>query len=276
MNFTGMKALVLILIYMIIGFGSASATSFYKWSGSLEIGESVHVEDLTLTVDKDNATGELALIVRALDGSILGLLKAGESSEFQELEVDFKEFNGYGIVDISSEKPFSVSFNATEDYQKQIEELKQENAQLKSENEKLSKQIQSLQTENKQLKQQVSDLKNKLKNQPNTAELQTKLVNLTKENRELKAELKNITDKYNALKAKADFLSQQNEEYRTMIQTLLKDASEKSEQDYVQKAKKERLIGSVLLKSIIFSLVVVGLVGYGLYRVRRRHEFAGL
>ena len=275
MIFRGMKVLVLILIYMIIGFGSASAASFYKWSGSLEVGQSVYVEGLTLTVDQDNATGELALIIQSSEG-LLGLLKAGESGEFQGLEIDFKEFNGYGIVDISGERPFSVAFNASEDYQKQIEELKQQNAQLKSENEKLSKQVQSLQDENKQLKQQISELKSRLQNQPNTAELQTKLVNLTKENRELKAQLANITKQYNALKAKADFLEQQNEEYRKMIQTLLKDASEKSEQNYIEKAKKERLIGSVLLKSIIFSVVIVGLIGYVLYRRKRSWELGGL
>ncbi|KUH33963.1 hypothetical protein APY94_04025 [Thermococcus celericrescens] len=266
-----MKLLVPVILYMIIGFGSASAASFYKWSGSLEVRQSIYIEDLTITVDQDNATKELALIVRD-DGSILGLLKAGEDGEFEGLSISFNEFNGYGVIDISSEKPFAVTFNATEDYQKQIDGLKQENAQLKSENEKLSKQVQSLQTENKQLKQQVSDLKNKLKNQPNTAELNAKLVNLTKENRALKAELANMTNKYNAVKAKADFLEQQNEEYRKMIQSLLKETAQGSEQDYVEKAKKEKLIGSVLLKSIVFALVVVGLIGYGLYRKKRSWE----
>ncbi|WP_148882600.1 hypothetical protein [Thermococcus aciditolerans] len=271
MSFRGVKALVPIFIYMIIGFGLASGASFYKWSGSLEVGESVHIEGLTLTVDKNNATGELALIIRAPD-KLLGLLKAGESGEFEGLEIDFKEFNGYGIVDISSEKPFPVSFTTSEDYQKQIEELKQENTALEAENEKLKKEVQQLKDENTKLKQRVSELEKQLKNQPNTAELQTKLVNLTKENRELKAELKNLTDKYNALKAKADFLSQQNEEYRTMIQNLLKETAQGSEREYVEQAKKERLIGSVIIKTLVAALVVVGLIGYGLYRKKRSWE----
>ena len=282
MSFRSMKALVLVLLYMIIGFGSASAASFYTWGGSLSVGQSVYLNDLTLTVDQDNTTGQLALIIES-SGRVLGLLKPNQSNEFQGLNIGFKEFNGYGIVDISSEKSFSVSFNTTEDYPKQIEDLKQQNARLKSENEKLSKQVQSLQAENKKLKAQVdslkkenAQLKEKLKGQPNTAALNARLVNLTKENRELKAELANITTKYNALKAKSDFLSQQNDEYRTMIQNLLKETAQGSTENYIQKAKKERLIGSVLLKSILLAGVVVGLVGYGFYRVKRRHEFAGL
>ena len=110
----------------------------------------------------------------------------------------------------------------------------------------------------------------------NTNNLHAKLVNLTKENRELKAELANLTKQYNQLKAENEFLKQQNSEYRTMIQKLLEDASSKSEQNYIEKARKERLIGSVLLKSILFAGLVVGLIGYGLHRVKRRHDFAGL
>jgi len=264
--------LIPIIIYMIIGFGPASAASFYNWSGNLEVGESVHVEGLTLTVDKNNATGELALIIRAPD-RLLSLLKAGESGEFQGLEINFNEFNGYGIVDISSEKPFAVTFNATEDYTKQIEELKQENTALKAENEKLKEQVQQLKEENTKLKQRVSELEKQAQSQPNTAELNARIVNLTKENRELKAELANLTNKYNTLKAKAGFLEQQNEEYRTMIQNLLKGTAQGSEEDYIEQAKKERLIGSVLLKSILSAGVIVGLIGYGLYRKKRGWEY---
>ena len=260
---------------MILCFGSASAASFYSWHGNLEVGQSVYLDDLTLTVDKDNTTGQLALIIES-SGRVLGLLRPNQSGEFQGLSIGFKEFNSYGVIDISSEKPFSVSFNTTEDYSEQVNALKQENAQLKSENEKLSKQVQSLQAENKKLKAQVSDLQKKLKNQPNTAALNAKLVNLTKENRELKAELSNLTRQYNVIKAKADFLSQQNEEYRQIIQQVMNEQSSQSKQSYVEKAKKEKLVGSVLLKSLIFSVVIVGLVGYGLYRKKRSWELGGL
>jgi len=106
--------------------------------------------------------------------------------------------------------------------------------------------------------------------------LQAKIVNLTKENRQLKAELANLTRELNQLKAENEFLKQQNEEYRQIIQQVMKSESEQSKQSYIEKAKKERLIGSVLLKSLLASLAVVGLVGYGLYRTKRRHEFAGL
>ena len=107
-------------------------------------------------------------------------------------------------------------------------------------------------------------------------DLQTKIVNLTKENRQLKAQLANLTRKLNQLEAENEFLKQQNEEYRQIIQQVMNEQSSQSKQSYIEKAKKERLIGSVLLKSLTGALIIVGLVGYGLYRVKRRHEFAGL
>lgn len=272
-----MKRFLIFIIIVLgtLGIGAVSAAPFYEWSGSLNVGESVHVNSLALMVDQDNITHELALIVQDGD-QLLGLLKANDSGKFQGLSIEFKEFNGYGIVSIESEKPFAVAFNVSEDYQKQVEALLEENTQLKakvqslsSENEKLKKEVQNLQAEN-------AKLKKRLESQPNTAELQAKLVNLTKENRELKAELANMTNKYNAIKAKEEFLEQQNNEYRTMIQKLLKDASSKSEQNYIEKAKKEKLVGSVLVKTIIFSGIVVGLIGLVLYRGKRGWEYAKL
>ncbi len=275
MSFRSMKLIIPILIYMILGFGSASAASFYTWSGNLEVGQSVYLNDLTLTVDQDNVTGELALIVES-SGRVLGLLRPNQSGKFDEISISFQEWKGYGVISAQSEKPFSISFTTARQYQREMTQLEQENARLKSENEKLSKQVQGLQSENKQLKQQVSDLQSKLKNQPNTAKLNAKLVNLTKQNRALKAELANLTRQYNALKAKADFLSQQNEEYRQIIQQVMNEQSSEAKQSYIEKAKKEKIIGSVLLKSIIFAGVVVGLVGYGLYRKKRGWELGGL
>ena len=117
---------------------------------------------------------------------------------------------------------------------------------------------------------------NMTSNSKQVQDLQAKIVNLTKENRQLKAELANLTRELNQLKAENEFLKQQNEEYRQIIQQVMKSESEQSKQSYIEKAKKERLIGSVLLKSLLASLAVVGLVGYGLYRTKRRHEFAGL
>ncbi len=104
-------------------------------------------------------------------------------------------------------------------------------------------------------------------------DLQAQITNLTKENRELKAIIANQTREINQLKAKADFLEQQNEEYRTMIQNLLKETAQGSEQDYVEKAKKERLIGSVIIKTLLFATAIVGLIGYGLYRKKRSWEY---
>ena len=107
-------------------------------------------------------------------------------------------------------------------------------------------------------------------------DLQAQINNLTKENRQLKAIIANQTREINQLKAKAEFLEQQNEEYRKLIQGLLKEQAQKSEQNYIKQAKKERLIGSVIIKTLMAALVIVGLIGYGLYRAKRKHEYVGL
>ncbi len=277
MNFRGMKLIVPILLYMILGFGPASATSFYTWGGNLKVGQSVYLNDLTLTVDQDNTTGQLALIVENESG-IVALIQGNGSTKIGNLTISFVGFNGKGYITVQGPGLFTVGQSSLEN-----PALLAENARLKEQVANLTREISALKSENKKLKSQVdslkkenSQVKEKLKSQPNTTELNAKIVNLTKENRELKAELANITRQYNALKAKADFLSQQNDEYHKMIQTLLQQANQRSTENYIQKAKKERLIGSVLWKSLIFALLVVGLVGYGIYRAKRRHEFAGL
>ncbi len=114
---------------------------------------------------------------------------------------------------------------------------------------------------------------NTASNSKQVQDLQAKIVNLTKENRELKAQLANLTRKLNQLEAENAFLEQQNEEYRQIIQQVMKSESEQNKQSYIEKAKKERLIGSVLLKSLLASLAVVGLVGYGLYRKKGSWEY---
>lgn len=277
-----MKLLIPIILYMILASGMVSAEEdWYSWSGKLNLGQSVYLDGNRVLIDFDNATNTAAAVLH-LNGDTY-IVRQGQTEKVGRYTIQVQRFNDYVILSISAAEPFSVSFNATEDYSEQVKILKEENARLKSENEKLSKQVQSLTEENKKLKAQVdslkkenAQLKGEMKGQPNTAALDARLVNLTRENRELKAELANITTKYNALKAKADFLSQQNDEYRTMIQNLLKETAQGSTEDYIQKAKKERLIGSVLLKSILLAGVVVGLVGYGLYKKKRSWELGGL
>jgi len=261
--------LILIIIYMIIGFGLTSATSFYTWSGSLKVGDVVYINNIKLTIDQDNKTGELALILPQ------GVLFDGQNTSINGLSISFAAFNDYGVVSISSEKPFTLSF-AKEDYIEKLKQFEEENAALKAQNANLSQKIRLLQMQVQKLKEENEKLKKPGQSATNVEQLNAKIVNLTKQNRALKAELANLTNKYNALKAKADFLSQQNGEYRTMIQNLLKETAQGSEREYVEQAKKEKLIGSVLIKAIVAALVVVGLIGYGLYRAKRRHDFAGL
>ncbi|NJE84350.1 hypothetical protein E3E23_00620 [Thermococcus sp. CX2] len=255
----------IILVY--IGL-SGLVGAIYTWTGTADVGSHIYVNDLVLTVDQDNVTKELALIIEK-NGQLLGLLKAGESGEFEGLSISFKEFNGYGIISIQSEEFFAVSITSSSE----LEQLQQENTALRAENEKLKEQVQQLEGQVQKLKSENTQLKEKLSSQPDVQSLQTQITNLTKENRELKAQIANLTNKVNQLKAENEFLSQQNEEYRTMIQNLLKETAQGSEQDYIEQAKKERLIGSVIIKALIFSLAVVGLIGYGLYRKKRSWEY---
>ncbi|NJE48406.1 hypothetical protein [Thermococcus sp. 9N3] len=275
MSFRSMKFWLPIIIYM-LSIAPALAVTF-SWSGALEVGQSITVNNLTLTVDQNNRTGQLALIVQN-GSSILALIQGNGSTKAGNLSISFIAFNGKGYITINGPELFTVGqlssansalLTENERLKEQVENLTREISALKNENAKLKAQVNSLEKENSQLKE-------KLKSRPNIAELNARIVNLTKQNRALKAELANLTNKYNQLKAKADFLSQQNEEYRQIIQQVMNEQSSQSKQSYIEKAKKERLVGSVLLKGLTASLVVVGLVGYGLYRAKRRHEFAGL
>lgn len=268
-----MKRLVFAFILFLLTASLASAGTLYDWSGSLEVGQAVYVNDLTLFVDQHAKTNEIVLVVKQAR-QILKVLHNGENYTAEGLEVIFTTFNDRAYIQVQGgSDPFSVSFNGPD----KAAELRKENIELREKLANLTVQNNKLAKENEQLKQQVSELQSKLKNQPNTAELNAKILNLTRENRELKAQLANLTNQYNTVKARADFLEQQNDEYRKMIQTLLEEASQKSEQSYIEKAKKEKLIGSVLLKTLLFGGIIVGLVGgYGLYRAKRRHDFAGL
>ncbi|NJE47915.1 hypothetical protein E3E35_11035, partial [Thermococcus sp. GR7] len=99
---------------------------------------------------------------------------------------------------------------------------------------------------------------------------------LTKENRQLKEQLANLTNRYNQLKAKADFLEQQNGEYKQIIDQAMKSTSEKNKDQYIEQAKKERTWGSILWKTLLISGIIVGLIGYGLYRKKRSWELGRL
>ena len=268
-----MKRSLLIFIILLLGTLSlASAT--YSWTGRLSVGDEIYINELIIQIDKNKVDNRTAAIVYQ-GNQLLGLVYAGDSEIFKGLEIQVNEFNNYVILSISSQEPFTISFNATKDYSAEINRLKEENTRLREENEQLKKQVKSLENENKQLKRRISDLEKQLSQAKaqDVSKLQVQINNLTKENRELKAQLANLTRQLNQLKAENEFLRQQNEEYRSLIQGLLKEQAKKSEQDYIEKAKKERLIGSVLLKTIIFSFAVVGLIGYGLYRKKKSWEY---
>lgn len=259
------------------------AMAVYTWTGQLNVGNVVYINDMQVKIDKDKNKNITAAIILYKGEAFL--VKEGESAEIDDIEISVNSFKDYAILSVSSDKPFEINFDnkttGNEDLKKQISNLKeentklrQENERLKGENQRLKDQINKLTDENKQLKRRISELE---KQKPaSTKELEARLLNLTKENRKLKMQLANLTRKYNEIKAKAEFLEAQNEEYRSILQKLIEEEAQKSKQNYVEKAKKERLIGSIIIKSLVFGLVVVGIVGYGLYRKKRSWELGGL
>ncbi|ALM76218.1 hypothetical protein [Thermococcus barophilus] len=262
---------IFLLLYICI---LGNALAIYSWSGNLNVGDQIYVNNLKIYIDKNIANNRTAAIVYQ-GAEALAIIYEGEEKTIEGLEISVSEFNDYVILTISSDEPFTISFNAIKDYSAEISKLKEENAKLKQENEQLKKHVESLENENKQLKRRISDLEKQLKEAKaqDVSKLQARINNLTKENRELKAQIANQTNLINQLKAKAQFLEQQNNEYRTLITKLLEEQAQKSEQSYIEKAKKERLIGSIIIKTLIFAGLIVGLAGFLLYRGKKSWEY---
>lgn len=268
-----MKRFFLIFIIILIGTLSlVSAT--YSWTGRLSVGDKLYVNELIIQIDKNKADKRTAAIVYQ-GNQLLGLVYAGDSETFKGLEIRIDEFNNYVLVSISSQEPFTISFNKTKDYSAEINKLKEENTKLKQENGQLKKQVESLTNENKQLKRRVSDLEKQLKEAraQDVSKLQAKIANLTKENRVLKEKLANQTNLVNQYKAKSKFLEQQNNEYKTLITKLLEEQAQKSEKNYIEQAKKERLIGSIIIKALIVGGLLVGGIGFLLYKIKKSWEY---
>ena len=140
-KFMSMKLLIPIILYMILASGMVSAEEdWYSWSGKLNLGQSVYLDGNRVLIDFDNATNTAAAVLH-LNGDTY-IVKEGQTEKVGRYTIQVQRFNDYVILSISAAEPFSVSFNATEDYSEQVKILKEENARLKSENEKLSKQVQ--------------------------------------------------------------------------------------------------------------------------------------
>nr|WP_252967556.1 hypothetical protein [Pyrococcus abyssi] len=254
------KHSLLPLLFLILIF-ITPANAIFTLTASLEPGTEFYVNNLKAIVDLDKRYGRSMLIVNGTH------IIEGEEKTIAGITFKVMTFKNKTIVSITSNKPFELTFTRNENIdtlKARIRILEEQNEQLKNENKQLKRRISELE---KQLSQAKAQDVSKLKAQIN---------NLTKENRELKSKLANITTSYNKLKAKAEFLEQQNNEYRTLLSKLIEEQAKKSEQKYIEKAKKERLIGSIIMKSLIFSLIVVVIIGYGLYRKKRSWEFGGL
>ena len=257
-----------ILLYIgILG----NALAIYSYTAKLNVGDEVYINNMSIRIDRDRTTNITAAIVD-LEGKVF-LIKEGEKREVNGIEISVEAFNDYAIIHISSKEPFEVLFSSHD-----IESLKEENQKLKEQVQNLTKQNEQLKDENKALKRRVSDLEKQLKEAKaqDVSKLQMQINNLTKENRELKEKIANQTQLINSLKGENSFLKQQNNEYKTLISKLLEEQAQKSEQSYIEKAKKEKLWGSILLKTIITAGGIVALVGFLLYRGKRGWEYAKL
>lgn len=257
-----------ILLYIgILG----NALAIYSWTGKLNVGDELYINNMNIRIDRDRNTNITAAIVD-LEGEVF-LIKEGEKREVNGIEISVTSFNDYAILSISSKDPFEVKFSSDAS-----QGLKEENEKLKEQVQNLTKENEQLKNENTQLKRRVSDLEKQLKelNAQDVSKLQVQITNLTKENRELKEKIANQTNLINSLKAKANFLEQQNKEYKTLISKLLEEQAQKSEQSYIEKAKKEKLWGSIIIKTIITAGGIVLLVGFLLYRGKRSWEYGGL
>lgn len=117
-----MKRYLALSLFIIILLGTfASAT--YSWTGRLDVGDTLYVNDLAIRIDKNRANNRTAAVVYH-GNQLLGLIYAGNSKTLEGLEISVSEFNDYVILSISSESPFTISFNATEDYSEESKKLK--------------------------------------------------------------------------------------------------------------------------------------------------------
>ncbi|BAA30289.1 hypothetical protein [Pyrococcus horikoshii] len=270
-----MKRYGLPILVVILLLGIPQALAVYSYTAKLYPGDVVYINNLPIMIDRDKDTNITAAILHI--GDRLIIIKEGEKKEINSIEISVSSFNNYAILSISSEKPFEVKFSNEETSQK-LETLKEENEKLKEQIQNLTKENEQLKNENAQLKRRISDLEKHLKEAKaqDISELQVQINNLTRENRELKEKIANQTNTINQLKAKAKFLEQQNNEYRTLITKLLEEQAKKSEQSYIEKAKREKLIGSVILKTLLVATGITGLIGFLLYRDKRSWEYGGL
>ena len=265
---------IFILLYICI---LGNALAIYSWTGKLNAGDELYINNMNIKIDKDISTNVTAAIIDH-EGEVF-LIKSGEKKEINGIEISVSSFNDYAIIHISSKDPFEVKFTPGILTNKTlIENLEKENQKLKEQVQNLTEEKEQLKDENKALKRRVSDLEKQLKEgkAQDISKLQAQINNLTKENRELKEKIANQTQLINSLKGENNFLKQQNNEYKSLISTLLEEQAQKSEQSYIEQAKKEKLWGSILLKTIITAGGIVLLAGFLLYRGKRGWEYAKL
>jgi len=251
-----------IFILYIIGNVGLVAAGYYSWTGQLEVGQGLRVNDLYIVMDQDKLDNRTAAVVY-YNGEVR-LVFSNESAEVAGIEIEVVEFNDYILVSLSSESAFNVQFEnitALED----LKDLQVKVANLTAENRELKQQLQQLKAENEKLKQQAQVASD-------YAKLKAQVNNLTLENRELKAQLNNQTERINKLLAENEFLKQQIEEYRGLLTKVMETESEKNKKSYIEQAAKKEKVGKALISTLLIGGIVTGLVLYGAVKAERRYK----
>jgi len=253
-----------IFILYIIGNMGLVAAGYYSWTGQLEVGQGVYINDMYIVIDRDRLDNRTAAVIH-YNGDVR-LLFSGEVAEIEGLRIRTEEFNNYMLLKLSSESAFTVQFeNVTAEDLEDLKDLQAQVANLTAENEDLKQQLQQLKTENEKLKQQLQ-----IKVDP--AKLQAQITNLTKENRDLKAQLNNQTEKINKLLAENNFLKQQIEEYRSFLTKVMETESSKNKKSYIEQAEKKEKIGTALISTLVIGGAITGVVLYGAVKAERKYK----
>jgi len=226
---------------------STPGLAHYSWTGTLDPGAVLYVNNLTVTADRE-ISGNRSIIIINNNTVVF----ENEKRTIDGLTFEVHTFNNKTYVSISSDKPFEINFLEPDEVSK----------------------IRALEEENKRLKQKIRELtKSKNSNNTNFNEMQLKLLNLTKENRELKEKLANVTKKLNYLEGENKYLKEQLKTYQDVFSGMISRVEQHAEEDYVGQAEEKEKAAKRLWATLAISTLLVGGFGLLLYRKKRKYFY---
>lgn len=241
------------------------AAAMYSWTGDVSVGDKLIINnDLSITIDLDKISNRAGAIVESKNDTII--VYENEEKTLDGYTIQLVKFNDKLILSIQSTNMFTVSFEkdpAVEKLEEENKKLVQENEQLKRQLEELNKQIEALNAQIAELNKQID-------------ELDAKLSNKTQENVELQKQLEELKKENNMLQGKAQYLEEQNKEYRELIQKVMEVESEKNVNEYLDNSKKYLVAVKVLLFALLFTAVIVTAVGLFIYSKYKQHKYPRL